>query len=195
MNGGDAVRVTETAHGVEEFSWSPDGARFAYLTADDPANAKAIKDHDDAFQVTDNHFLSREALTAWHLWLVSSSGGVRTLVADEGADLATYAPRAPTVDAPSARRSAPPSRSAAAETFAYLRPRGGDQNNGNAVYVRTADGDRDLTEALARNIDEYAWLPGGPGLLLCNETPGRRGNALTRSSRESYRWMSRSEPD
>jgi dipeptidyl aminopeptidase/acylaminoacyl peptidase len=75
MNGGDPIRVTETKHGVEEFAWSPDGKRIAFITADDAVNAKAIKEHDDAFQVTDNNFLTRTALTPWHLWVVPSTGG------------------------------------------------------------------------------------------------------------------------
>jgi dipeptidyl aminopeptidase/acylaminoacyl peptidase len=75
MNGGDPIRVTDAKHGVDEYAWSPDGKRIAFITADEPINAKAIKEHDDAFQVTDNNFLVRSALTPWHLWVVQSSGG------------------------------------------------------------------------------------------------------------------------
>jgi dipeptidyl aminopeptidase/acylaminoacyl peptidase len=75
MNGGDPIRVTETKHGVEEFAWSPDGRQIAFITADDAVNAKAIKEHDDVFQVTDNNFLTRAALPPWHLWMVPSAGG------------------------------------------------------------------------------------------------------------------------
>jgi dipeptidyl aminopeptidase/acylaminoacyl peptidase len=75
MNGGDPIRVTEAKHGVDEFAWSPDGKQIAFITADEAVNAKAIKEHDDAFQVTDNNFLTRAALTPWHLWVVPSLGG------------------------------------------------------------------------------------------------------------------------
>ncbi len=75
MNGGDPIRVTDAVKGVDEFAWSPDGTEIAFISADEPANAKAIKEHDDAFQVTDNHFLTRAALTPSHLWVIGSTGG------------------------------------------------------------------------------------------------------------------------
>jgi dipeptidyl aminopeptidase/acylaminoacyl peptidase len=78
MQGGDPIRVTAAEHGVEAFSWSPDGGQIAYVAADEAANAKALEQHDDAFQVTDNHFLTRAALTPAHLWLVPATGGKPT---------------------------------------------------------------------------------------------------------------------
>lgn len=53
--------------------------------------------------------------------------------------------------------------------FAYMRPRGGDQNNGFAVYVGGHGAGRDVTAALARNIDAYAWMPSGRSLLLMGD--------------------------
>ena len=50
--------------------------------------------------------------------------------------------------------------------LAFARPRGGDQNNGNAVYLKTKDGNRDVTRALGYNVDDYLWLPDGSGFLL-----------------------------
>jgi dipeptidyl aminopeptidase/acylaminoacyl peptidase len=205
MNGGDPIRVTDAKHGVEEFSWSPDGKQIAFTTVDDAVNAKAIKEHDDAFQVTDNNFLIHAALTPWHLWVVPSAGGaakrltqgtfslqtdqqdsapvpewnhdgrsivftrfpspywgpsyhsviaavnvsggeIRTLVSAEGSYMGKYAP--------------------GSEALAFMRPRDGDRNNGNAVYVLANGSTVDATKALARNINTCAWLPGGKSLLL-----------------------------
>ncbi|HET7395448.1 MAG TPA: S9 family peptidase [Gammaproteobacteria bacterium] len=55
------------------------------------------------------------------------------------------------------------------DTFAFLRPRDGDQNNGNAVYVHVDGKTRDATAAQARNFDTFAWLPKDGGLLLTGE--------------------------
>ena len=58
---------------------------------------------------------------------------------------------------------------AGGNAYAFMRPRGGDQNNGNAVYVGGDGAVRDATAALARNFNAYAWLPGGKALLLQGE--------------------------
>ncbi|HJR09831.1 MAG TPA: S9 family peptidase [Rhodanobacteraceae bacterium] len=72
-----------------------------------------------------------------------------TLVGDQGASDFAYAP--------------------VSDKFAFLRVRGGDQNNGNAVYVGGHGETRDATAALARNFNAYAWLPDGKALLLQGE--------------------------
>jgi dipeptidyl aminopeptidase/acylaminoacyl peptidase len=205
MSGGDPIRVTTAKRGVDEFAWSPDGRQFAFITEDEAPNKKSIKEHDDAFQVTDNNFMVRAALTSWHLWSVSSAGGAakqltkgsfslqtdqqdstpipawshdgrsiaftrfqnaywgpsfhstissvdanggepRTLVSAEGSGNIHYAPDS--------------------DTLAFSRPREGDQNNGNAVYVLENGSPRDITQTLARNFNDYFWLPGGKSLLL-----------------------------
>jgi dipeptidyl aminopeptidase/acylaminoacyl peptidase len=58
---------------------------------------------------------------------------------------------------------------AGGNAYAFMRPRGGDQNNGNAVYVGGDGATRDATAALARNFNAYAWLPGNKALLLQGE--------------------------
>jgi dipeptidyl aminopeptidase/acylaminoacyl peptidase len=52
------------------------------------------------------------------------------------------------------------------DTLAFMRPRDGDQNNGNAVYVAAGGKIEDVTHDLARHIETYAWLPSGKALLL-----------------------------
>jgi dipeptidyl aminopeptidase/acylaminoacyl peptidase len=52
------------------------------------------------------------------------------------------------------------------DTLAFMRPRNGDQNNGNAVYVSSHGSVRDVTQGLARHIEAFAWLPRGNGVLL-----------------------------
>ena len=208
MNGGDAVRVTAAKQGVDEFTWSPDGARIAFVTADSPINEKAIKRHNKSFRVTDGNFLLREALASSHVWIVPSAGGeakrlthggfsvkndqddpsplafsrdgkrivftkypspywgpsyqsVIASVSVDGGDPLTL------VDAQGATAFAYAPNS---DRFAFQRPRNGDQNNGNAIYVSVNDKisggkTRDATAALARNFNGYAWLPDGKSLL------------------------------
>ena len=78
---------------------------------------------------------------------VSSDGkSILQLVSDAGAVAPEYSPQG--------------------DQLAFMRPRGGDQNNGNAVYLKTLNGNRDVTRALAHNVDDYLWLPDGSGFLL-----------------------------
>jgi dipeptidyl aminopeptidase/acylaminoacyl peptidase len=208
MDGGDAMRITEAKPGVDSYSWSPDGTQLAFISADEATNAKAIKKHDDAFQVTDNNFLVRAALTPWHLWLVPSAGGTVKRLTEGSFSLQTDqrddAPepawgkdghsiafaRFPgpywgpsfhsVIDSVGVDGGTPSSLvteqgamdvryAPGSNSLAFMRPRNGDQNNGNAVYVMADGGARDATSGLARNINDYAWLPRGKGLLLAGE--------------------------
>lgn len=74
MDGGDAVRISETKHGVESFAWRPDGGGFAYVTHDDAPDEKRIKSHDDWFEITDDAWTSRAAAVPSHLWTVGADG-------------------------------------------------------------------------------------------------------------------------
>src|SRR5574337_763739 len=81
---------------------------------------------------------------------VSAQGGAPvTLVSDQGAVGITYAPNS--------------------DAFAFQRPRNGDENNGNAVYVNVNGQTYDATAVLARNFNNYAWLPNGKALIAVGE--------------------------
>ncbi len=208
MDGGDPRQVTQAPRGVEGFAWSPHDARIAYITADAPANAKALAQHDGAFEVTDGNFELRNALAPSHLWVVASSGGTATRLTEGRYSLQTDRQGTPypawsadgkqiafirypgpywgpsfhsVVDVVDASGGGPHTLSGqqgamavqyapgSSARYAYLRPRNGDENNGNAVYVGEAGHDRDASVDLARNIDTYAWMPDGRSLLLSGE--------------------------
>lgn len=207
MDGGDAMRVTDNKQGIDEFTWSPDGKRLAFVAQDPPVNEKAVKAHDDVFQVTDGNFQLRAAVSPWHLWVVASTGGAAKRLTHGDYSLQTdqqgatplvwthdgkhvvftrfpnpyWGPSFHSVIAEADVDGGVPRTLVAAQTssgfayapkgdgFAFMRPRDGDQNNGNAVYVDTKGRLRDATAALARNLDTFDWLPEGDGLLLSGE--------------------------
>ena len=208
MDGGDAQQVTHAPRGVAGFAWSPGGHRIAFIAEDEPANAKALAQHDGAFEVTDGNFQLRHALAPWHLWVVSSEGGKATRLTEGSYSLQTDQQGTPypawsadgktiafirypgpywgpsyhsIIDAMPAGGGTPRILSArqgamavrfqpgSSSRYAYLRPLHGDENNGNAVYVGEGGHDRDATADLARNIDTYAWMPGGHDLIVSGE--------------------------
>ncbi|MEJ2187286.1 MAG: prolyl oligopeptidase family serine peptidase, partial [Gemmatimonadota bacterium] len=57
--------------------------------------------------------------------------------------------------------------------IAFRRARGGDMNNGDAVYVLRDGRVQDATADMARNIGGFAWLPDGRSLLLAGALGGR----------------------
>ncbi len=62
-----------------------------------------------------------------------------------------------------------PKYSMSSDILAFMRARGGDLNNGNAVYVKMNGEVKDITNDLARNINSFTWMPDGKSLLLTGE--------------------------
>ncbi|HEV2320985.1 MAG TPA: hypothetical protein VGT42_01375, partial [Gammaproteobacteria bacterium] len=83
MAGGDPVRLTDGKQGVDSFSWRPDGETLAFYRQD-PEDEEAIKHHQDALKVTDNHFLTRKAVQPWHVWTVPAAGGQAVRLTEGG---------------------------------------------------------------------------------------------------------------
>jgi len=75
MNGGEAVQITHEKTGVNGFDWRPDGRELAYSANIEAPNAKAIKAHDDAFDVTEEAWTAQAAPTPEYLYRVASFGG------------------------------------------------------------------------------------------------------------------------
>ncbi len=89
---------------------------------------------------------------AWHSKIaqVDTNGGdVKTLIPDEGSGHPLY--------------------SSDFNLLSFMRPKNGDQNNGNAVYVKIDGKIIDVTQKLDRNINNYLWLPDSKSILLAGE--------------------------
>ena len=225
MKGGDASRLTDSRTGIASYSWSPDGRTIAYVAQDTVPDPKAIKHHEDAFQITLTNYQVRAAVEPWHLWIIpADSGKAKRLTAGRwsletepgGAAPPAWSPdgrslvvvRHPTVwfgdayrstlvrvDTSASADSTPqlvvgvpdaaatrvgttgdtlwagegagdPKTEPTGTAMAFSRPRGGDMNNGNAVYVLRDGTARDVTADMARNIGSFAWLPGARSLVL-----------------------------
>jgi dipeptidyl aminopeptidase/acylaminoacyl peptidase len=79
----------------------------------------------------------------------TSGGDIETVIKEQGSSMPSFSPDN--------------------NTLAFLRPRNGDQNNGNAVYIQMDNKIEDATKALARNINYFTWMPDGKSLLITGE--------------------------
>ncbi len=75
MNGGEPVQITHEKMGVDGFDWRPNGREFAYSAHIEAPAAKAIKAHEDAFDVTDDAWTDQAAPTPAYLYRIATSGG------------------------------------------------------------------------------------------------------------------------
>ena len=88
----------------------------------------------------------------WHSTVVevdTSGNAVKTLIEDETSGNPQYAP--------------------GTDMISFMRPRNGDQSNGNAVYTRIDGKNIDVTSNLKRNINNYLWLPNGKSILIAGD--------------------------
>jgi dipeptidyl aminopeptidase/acylaminoacyl peptidase len=75
MSGGDAVQITKSAAGIQQFAWRPDGLMIAFAAADEAPKKIGEEKFNDSFEVGNDDFLVKEAPLPTHLWLVPSDGG------------------------------------------------------------------------------------------------------------------------
>lgn len=74
MDGGDAQVVTTAKMGVGTYVWRPDGSGLMFTSDDERPDAAAADKKNDTFEVTDEHFLTREPSEPAHLWSVNADG-------------------------------------------------------------------------------------------------------------------------
>jgi dipeptidyl aminopeptidase/acylaminoacyl peptidase len=75
MNGGEALQVTKSPTGVQQYAWRPGSSgEIAYVAADEAPKVTGEERHNRAFEIQNNHFLIQETQRPAHVWLVASDG-------------------------------------------------------------------------------------------------------------------------
>jgi dipeptidyl aminopeptidase/acylaminoacyl peptidase len=95
MGGGDARRVTNSATGVQQFAWRPDGKAFAYVASDEKPEKKDRAKYEDAFEVGNLDYLAQERPTSSHVWTIADDGTHAKRLTSGGWSIPTAEPPGP----------------------------------------------------------------------------------------------------
>lgn len=138
----DARQLTHAPRGVRRFAWRPDGREIAFATPELPRARTGVERHNDSFEVGNDDYLTTEAPTAAHLWLVPIERGVARRLTTGPWSLATGL-------VPPAFSWAPDGRAIAFARIAT--PHSGDSDQSTIALVEVATGAiRQLTGRSAR---------------------------------------------
>jgi dipeptidyl aminopeptidase/acylaminoacyl peptidase len=74
MSGGDAVQITKSPTGVQQYAWRPGHNEIAYVATDEAPKVTGEERHNRAFEIQNNHFLLQEAPRPAHVWLIAADG-------------------------------------------------------------------------------------------------------------------------
>jgi len=74
MNGGDALPLTKSSTGIQQFAWRPGRDEIAYVATDDAPKITGEERHNHAFEIQNNHYLMQEAPRPSHVWLIAADG-------------------------------------------------------------------------------------------------------------------------
>jgi dipeptidyl aminopeptidase/acylaminoacyl peptidase len=76
LAGGDAVQLTKSTTGVQQFTWRPDGDAIAFAMSDEAEKRGGEEKFNDVFEVKDNDYLITSLPLPTHLWMVAAGGGI-----------------------------------------------------------------------------------------------------------------------
>ncbi len=158
LTGGDEWSLAHDQGGADTPAWSPDGASIVFTRYPGVWYGHAYRSR-----------LSKVDTTV----TATDSAGGPTSLAVGAPDTASLRIGTTGDTLPTGEGAGNPEFAPNGGALAFERARGGDLNNGSAVYVKRGGSVTDVTSGLARNIGGFTWLPDGRSLLLTGQLGAR----------------------
>jgi dipeptidyl aminopeptidase/acylaminoacyl peptidase len=171
MTGGDAVPITKSATGVQQFSWRPDGKMIAFAASDEAVKRTGDEKFNDSFEVGNDDFLVKEAALPTHMWLVSPDGGEpRRLTSGKWTLPISHPPGSP---------SSPIAWSPDGKTIAFVRvetPHSGDSDQSTLQVLDVASGAFHAITSKKRSEGYPVFSPDGSKIAYWYPRDGQNKN-------------------
>ncbi len=171
MSGGDALQLTKSPTGVQQFAWRPDGMMLAFAAADEAPKKTGDEKFNDSFEVGNDDFLVREAAMPTHLWLIAPDGG-------EARRLTSGAWSLPISHPPSSPAS-PIAWSPDGKSIAFVRvetPHSGDVDESTVQILDVATGAFRALTARTKNEGYPVFSPDGSRMAYWFPRDGQSKN-------------------
>jgi len=95
MAGGEAQAITHSPTGVPQFTWSPDGTRFAFAQSDEAPKLPESRKGEDGFEAGDDDLYADSAELPVHAWVIPAEGGEAKRLTSGSWSLPVVLPPAP----------------------------------------------------------------------------------------------------
>ncbi len=170
MAGGEARQVTKSPTGLQQYAFSPDGARVAYVASDELPAKPGFERHNKSFEIQNNDFLTTVQPVPSHLWVMPVSGVARRLTSGSWTLPISFPPGAP---------ASPVNWTPDGKQLAIVKvasPYSGDFSTSSVQLVNAETGEMRPLTGVAKSETQPVISPNGQHVAYWYPREGRNSN-------------------